>query len=288
MKEVTKNIGEFLKSLRKSKGMTLIQLQEESGVSNSYLSQIENGKFKPSSDVLKKLSKPLNVPYFELMYRAGYIPEELYKEQKKLGEKRHELSHHYRELEGLNTDILKLEEEVYELEATGANRELLYELKRNLSQKKELYNIAKANIEKIEYETTTLTKKINEIRELIELKEKTNHSEEQKRIEYEIDDKARKVMKDFREESRKNFIKNFSVTLSLIGFKLLEKQDGKFELSKIGDIESTIIISWDELWQLAKEVLDYSKYKVEKFYEKLNDDEHKPIEGDIYFHLDEE
>jgi len=198
------------------------------------------------------------------------------------------LSHHYRELEGLNTDILKLEEEVYELEATGADRELLYELKRNLSQKKELYNIAKANIEKIEYETTTLTKKINEIRELIELKEKTNHSEEQKRIEYEIDDKARKVMKDFREESRKNFIKNFSVTLSLIGFKLLEKQDGKFELSKIGDIESTIIISWDELWQLAKEVLDYSKYKVEKFYEKLNDDEHKPIEGDIYFHLDEE
>lgn len=66
-------IGEYLKYLRKSKGMTLTQLEQISRVSNSYISQLENGHFKPSPDVLGKLSKALEVNFFDLMVKAGYM-----------------------------------------------------------------------------------------------------------------------------------------------------------------------------------------------------------------------
>lgn len=66
-------IGEYIKYLRKSKGMTLTQLEQISNVSNSYISQLENGHFKPSPDVLGKLSKALEVNFFDLMVKAGYM-----------------------------------------------------------------------------------------------------------------------------------------------------------------------------------------------------------------------
>lgn len=80
----SESIGEFIKFRRKEKGLTLVDLQEASGVSNSYLSQIENGKFKPSSDILKKLATPLEISYYELMFKAGYIPKMYLDEANKL------------------------------------------------------------------------------------------------------------------------------------------------------------------------------------------------------------
>jgi len=66
--------GRYLRSLRKQKKITIRQLELYSGVSHAYLSQIENGKRGlPSPEILRKLSKPLEVPYEELMYKAGYI-----------------------------------------------------------------------------------------------------------------------------------------------------------------------------------------------------------------------
>lgn len=73
-------IGEFIKLNRKKQGLTLIQLEKLSGVSNSYLSQIENGRFSPSPDVLKKLFQPLKVDFFQLMIKAGYMDNEKSKE----------------------------------------------------------------------------------------------------------------------------------------------------------------------------------------------------------------
>lgn len=67
-----KEFGQYLKSLRKAKGLTLVGLAEISGVSNPYISQIENGKFLPTPDTLKKLSKGLDVEYLELMQIAGF------------------------------------------------------------------------------------------------------------------------------------------------------------------------------------------------------------------------
>lgn len=67
------DIGEYIKSLKKSLGLTLMQLEKKSNVSNSYISQLENGHFKPSPDVLNRLSKALQTDFFDLMVRAGYM-----------------------------------------------------------------------------------------------------------------------------------------------------------------------------------------------------------------------
>lgn len=73
-----KEFGEYLKGIRKSKKMTIRQLELYSKVSNAYISQLERGdRGLPSPDILKKLSQPLGVEYNELMIKAGYISEDL-------------------------------------------------------------------------------------------------------------------------------------------------------------------------------------------------------------------
>jgi transcriptional regulator with XRE-family HTH domain len=72
--EENKEFGQYLKKLRKIKGITLTELGELVGYSNPYLSQIETGKRgTPSPEILKKLSEPLGVSYEELMVKAGYL-----------------------------------------------------------------------------------------------------------------------------------------------------------------------------------------------------------------------
>jgi SOS-response transcriptional repressor LexA/transcriptional regulator with XRE-family HTH domain len=65
--------GKYLKSLRKKNKLSMRQLEALSGVSNSYISQIESGERGiPKVGILRKLHKPLEVTYEELMERAGY------------------------------------------------------------------------------------------------------------------------------------------------------------------------------------------------------------------------
>lgn len=48
--------GDYFYSLRKEKGWTLRQVEDATGISNSYLSQLESGKIKkPSQSVVTKL-----------------------------------------------------------------------------------------------------------------------------------------------------------------------------------------------------------------------------------------
>lgn len=69
-----KEFGEYLKSVRKEKGLTIRQVEAYSGVSNAYLSQLENGKRGiPSPEIIKKIHKPLGIDYNELMSKAGYL-----------------------------------------------------------------------------------------------------------------------------------------------------------------------------------------------------------------------
>lgn len=71
-----KEFGEYLKSVRKEKRMTIRQLELYSKVSNAYISQLERGdRGLPSPEILKKLSQPLGVDYNELMVKAGYVEE---------------------------------------------------------------------------------------------------------------------------------------------------------------------------------------------------------------------
>lgn len=68
------DLGKYIKQLRESNFLSIRQLSQLSGVSNSYISQVENGKRgTPTSDILEKLAPHLNVSYEALMEMAGYI-----------------------------------------------------------------------------------------------------------------------------------------------------------------------------------------------------------------------
>lgn len=68
--------GEYLKKVRKSKKMTIRQLELYSKVSNAYISQLERGERGiPSPDIIRKLSAPLGLDYNEMMIKAGYVEE---------------------------------------------------------------------------------------------------------------------------------------------------------------------------------------------------------------------
>jgi transcriptional regulator with XRE-family HTH domain len=59
--------GKKLRKLREAKRITQQQLAEKLGfVSNSYISEVESGKFIPSSEKLKKIAKALGVSFKEL------------------------------------------------------------------------------------------------------------------------------------------------------------------------------------------------------------------------------
>ena len=71
------DFGDYLKELRQSKKLTLRQVRDMSGVSDSYLSHIEKGtRGIPSPEILKKLAPVYGVLYEILANRAGYLFDE--------------------------------------------------------------------------------------------------------------------------------------------------------------------------------------------------------------------
>lgn len=56
------------------RGASLRAVEEATGISNAYLSQLERGDAqKPSPDKLQALAKFYDVPYTDLMRAAGYL-----------------------------------------------------------------------------------------------------------------------------------------------------------------------------------------------------------------------
>lgn len=68
-----KELGMYLKNLRDNKELSTREVYDLCGVSNSYLSLVENGRRKASAIVLKKLAPIYNVDYLDLYEKAGYI-----------------------------------------------------------------------------------------------------------------------------------------------------------------------------------------------------------------------
>lgn len=61
------NFGRKLRKLRERKGLTQQQLAEKLGyVTNSYISDVESGRFIPSKEKLRKIAKALRVSFREL------------------------------------------------------------------------------------------------------------------------------------------------------------------------------------------------------------------------------
>ncbi|MBU8598454.1 transcriptional repressor LexA [Alkalihalobacillus clausii] len=76
MKTKAIEFGEYLRLRRKEKGFTIRQLEMKSGVSNAYLSHLENGKRGiPSTEIIKKISGALDIPYTEMLQKAGHLDE---------------------------------------------------------------------------------------------------------------------------------------------------------------------------------------------------------------------
>lgn len=69
-----KSLGLTLKEARELKSLTLRQVEEAIGISNAYLSQLENNKIKkPSANVLYKLSKIYKISLNSLLHAGGII-----------------------------------------------------------------------------------------------------------------------------------------------------------------------------------------------------------------------
>lgn len=71
------SFGSYLRRLRKTKGLTLKQVETQAKVSNAYISQIERGlRNPPHPDILKRLAKTYDVEHRELLVAAGYLEED--------------------------------------------------------------------------------------------------------------------------------------------------------------------------------------------------------------------
>jgi transcriptional regulator with XRE-family HTH domain len=67
-------LGQVLRKVREAKSKTLREVEESTGISNAYLSQLENDKIKrPSASVLYKLSDLYQVELEILLRAAGII-----------------------------------------------------------------------------------------------------------------------------------------------------------------------------------------------------------------------
>lgn len=66
--------GKYIRKLRKERSLSMGQLEKLSGVSSSYIANIETGKRKiPSPAIIRKLAKSLGVELFQLLEKAGHL-----------------------------------------------------------------------------------------------------------------------------------------------------------------------------------------------------------------------
>ena len=70
------DLGEFIRTQRERANLSLRRLAEKAGISNPYLSQIERGIRNPSAEILKSLSRALEISANSLYSKAGLIDDE--------------------------------------------------------------------------------------------------------------------------------------------------------------------------------------------------------------------
>ena len=75
-KRLADYIGLTVRKLRSDRGFTLQALADESGVSKSYLGDIEKGRKNPTTDVIEAIAEALSVPARELLYHAALDEED--------------------------------------------------------------------------------------------------------------------------------------------------------------------------------------------------------------------
>ncbi|MDE6593930.1 MAG: helix-turn-helix transcriptional regulator [Oscillospiraceae bacterium] len=91
-------IGERLRYVRKSKNMSIYKLSQETGISQSHISDLELGRRKPSVETLSRLVVPLGITLSELFNENDEVSI--------LTEKERELVEYYRTLPNEKAELL--------------------------------------------------------------------------------------------------------------------------------------------------------------------------------------
>lgn len=74
MADSKETLGSVLRQSRDLKNLALRTVEEMTGISNAYLSQLENDKIKkPSADILHKLATTYKVDFNYLLHIAGLV-----------------------------------------------------------------------------------------------------------------------------------------------------------------------------------------------------------------------
>ncbi len=69
------DIGTYLNELRKRRRLSLRDVEQQSGASSSYLSQVEQGRRHPSPKLLRRIAAAYGASLKDLLTAAGYLDE---------------------------------------------------------------------------------------------------------------------------------------------------------------------------------------------------------------------
>ena len=70
-----RDLGAYIREQRRLGSVSLRNLSERAGISNPYLSQIERGLRKPSTDIIQRIARALEISAETLYVRAGMLDE---------------------------------------------------------------------------------------------------------------------------------------------------------------------------------------------------------------------
>jgi transcriptional regulator with XRE-family HTH domain len=70
-----RDVGSFIREQRHQGKVSLRKLSERAGISNPYLSQIERGLRQPSTEILQRIARALEISSDSLYLRAGILDE---------------------------------------------------------------------------------------------------------------------------------------------------------------------------------------------------------------------
>ena len=68
-------IGDRLRQLRESKGLSQGDVEERTGFLRCYISRVENGHTVPSVDTLDRLARALEIELYQIFYSGDAMPE---------------------------------------------------------------------------------------------------------------------------------------------------------------------------------------------------------------------
>lgn len=66
-------LGSYLRLLRIKNNLTMTQTADKTGITQGYISQIENGIYSPSAKTLARLARTYSVPEIHLLRKAGIV-----------------------------------------------------------------------------------------------------------------------------------------------------------------------------------------------------------------------